>query len=142
MKLLNLLIRISFILLCLIIFYFIFLLILKPVFTSKYITFPYSLHPFNISTTYPDIWELIKKLYILFFILSWIIISNSIYSLIFKNIKLNKKNIIKSTEIDSDELNLLVGISEESHQEIYIEKNRTISEYINYWNYWQWKNSF
>ena len=55
----------------------------------------FAVHPFDICAEYPDVWLKIKIIYIIFFISSSFIISNTIYSSIF-NIKNNSNNKVIS----------------------------------------------
>lgn len=72
-------------------------IIFKPIYISSSIIIPYSLHPYDICVTNPNLWTNIKFYFIVFYFLSSLICSNSFYSLIFRN-KLNKKVVInKST---------------------------------------------
>ena len=51
-------------------------------------------HPFDICEKYPETWLKIKYLYIIFFLLSSFIISNTIYISLFKKINVKSKKII------------------------------------------------
>ena len=62
------------------------ILLFFPIYTTKHLIFYYAIHPFDICIEKSYLWKLIKLLFFIFYILSSIIISNSIYS-----IKLNKK---------------------------------------------------
>ena len=67
-------------------------ILFKPIYESNTIIIPYSLHPYNICTIYPDVWKNIKFYFIIFYIVSSIFSSNFLYSLLF----LHKKNKIKT----------------------------------------------
>lgn len=106
--LINILKRIIFVSLFLLLFTLIFSMFLYPVFTSDYIIFPYAFTPFNIASQYSLTWLRIKELYILFFIFSNLIISNSLYSKFSK--KLIHKKIKTKLVLDSeDDFYLSVG---------------------------------
>ena len=95
--------------------------IFKPILNANSLIFPYALHPFDIVSLYPNTWILIKKIYLIFFILSYFIIYLKILSIIkylgvslFSNPQKNpEKNNIKISS-----LNLLLGKSD--NQDIYI----------------------
>lgn len=106
--LLNILKRIIFVLLFLLLFTLIFSMFLYPVFTSDYIIFPYAFTPFNIASQYSLTWLRIKEFYILFFIFSNLIISNSLYSK-FSNKLIHKKNKKKLILDSEDDFYLSVG---------------------------------
>lgn len=99
-------------------------ILFKPIFGATSIIIPYSLHPYDICTTYPIIWKNIKFYFIMFYIISSLFSSNSLYSLLFayKNnkIKTHKKlnsNIKQST--NNTNLLLFVG-KNESDNLVYI----------------------
>ena len=67
-----------------------------PIYLAKEnIIINFAVHPFDICAEYPDVWLKIKIIYIVFFISSSFIISNTIYSSIF-NIKNNSNNKVIS----------------------------------------------
>lgn len=99
----------------------IFLIIFKPILTAKDIIFPYSIHPFNISKTYPIVWLYIKIIYCSnLFIINFLFV-NSITSYF----KINKKskiiNINKTEKIECDDIiKLLLGTNSESKENVFI----------------------
>lgn len=117
--------RIGFILCFLFISFLLLMIVLKPIFISQSIIFPYSLVEFDICQKYPQAWIFIKRVYLLFFLVSCIIISNSIYTFAFKNISFCKKF---NSQLQNN-LNLFIGTS-------YIGKEKVfISEYGLYQNF-------
>lgn len=88
------------------------LFLFNPIFNAKHLIFPYAIHPFDIVSVYPDTWILLKNLYLISFFISYLIL----YSKFFSNIKFPKNKINKKLiqDISSDELSLLVGLSEEN----------------------------
>lgn len=93
--------RFTFTILFLLFFSIIFLFLLYPVFVSNSIIFPYAFTPFNISQEYPEIWLTIKKLYLLFFIFSNLIVSNLIYNYFIRDVILKKQKSTHRTSISS-----------------------------------------
>ena len=92
-----------------------------PIFQSKEIIIPYFFTPFNICEKFPDIWHLIKFLYIIFFILAFSIYSHFIYSFIFS--KKSKSNSLKEyNKIPKDSLYLKIGI-DENNLPLYIPRS-------------------
>lgn len=84
----------------------------KNIFTATSLIFPYSIHPFDIVSVYPDTWILLKKLYIISFSISYIILYNKFFHLFFSK-KLFKKIKSKPKFLsNTNNLSLLVGISE------------------------------
>ena len=134
----NFLIRFIFVLLFTFLYLFIFIIIFKPIFRADNVIFPYAIHPFDISSLYPNTWSIIKNLSLVFCIFSSSIISNSIYS-IFDKFILNDKN--NSPKIKSDlnytnELSLLIG-ENENHKKIYIPEKGLFQNILVtrwYWN--------
>lgn len=100
--------RVPFCILFLSIFSIIFFVLLYPVFTANSIIFPYSFTPFDLAQEYPAIWITIKKLYLIFFIFSNLIISNLIYNYFIKDIVLKKQKTAKRNSI-SNEFSLAIG---------------------------------
>ena len=77
----------------------------NPIFNAEHLIFPYAIHPFDIVSVYPDTWILLKKLYLISFFISYLILYNKFFSNIkFPKNKINKK--INQT-ISSNELSLL-----------------------------------
>jgi len=123
----KILFRLSFILVYLLIVILLLVLILKPVFISNNIIFPYSFQEFNICIKHPTTWFYIKLLYIVFYLLSNIIISNSIFNLLFKNISFNKKSPQKAEE--NNKLKLLIGY-DNKHNDIFIDENGLYQNFL------------
>lgn len=93
--------------LCIIGFY-----LFKPIYEANSVIIPYSLHPYDICITKPDLWEKLKLYFIIFYIASSFICSNSIYSkLLFinKNCKSKShKNDKSNTKISTNSSGLLL----------------------------------
>lgn len=79
---------------------------LNPIFTSESIIFPYSLRPFDICLRYPIAWHYMKIAYVIFYFLSMLILSNSVYLAFFKDFKFTTKPKEKSQD---SSLSLLLG---------------------------------
>lgn len=84
-------------------------LVFMPIFYAKSLIFPYAIHPFDICKVYPKIWLLIKRLYIITFIISYSI-------LLIKILKTFKSKYVKNTNTSviedyklNNEINLVVG---------------------------------
>ena len=90
------------------------ILIFFPIYTTQHLIFPYAIHPFDLCIQKNSLWKLIKLLFFILYLLSAIIISNSIY---INHYKQNQKNNddhsakITNSLINSD-LNLLIGYNE------------------------------
>lgn len=99
----------------------IFLIIFKPILITQDVIFPYSIHPFNISRTYPTAWLYIKIIYCFnLFIVNFLFV-NSITSYF----KINKKPKITNTskkEVieDVDTIKLLIGSNSKSKENIFL----------------------
>lgn len=99
-------------------------ILFKPIFETTSLIIPYSLHPYDICITYPDVWKNIKFYFIVFYIFASFFSSNFLYSLLFvykkDKIKSRKKlnlNIKQST--NNTNLLLFVG-KNESDNLVYI----------------------
>ena len=103
------------------IFWFILCLIgfilFKPIYLSNSIIIPYSLHPYDICITKPDLWRIIKICFIIFYIISSIIYSNFLYSLFFRKYLINKEKIDKKNN------NLIKPISNSKNLFLFVGKN-------------------
>ena len=53
-----------------------------PIFNAEHLMFPYAIHPFDICDLYPETWLIIKKLYLVFFIISFTIVFFYLFKLI------------------------------------------------------------
>ena len=101
-------------------------IIFKPIYISSSIIIPYSLHPYDICITNPSLWKYIKFYFVIFYLLSAFICSNSIYSLIFRN-KFNdkfvNKNAVKSISksTNSKDLSIIAG-KDENNNLVFITK--------------------
>ena len=118
--------RLSFILCFLCITILLLIIFMKPIFISNNIMFPYSFEEFNIVEKYPILWFNIKLLYIFFYIMSNIIISNSIFNLIFKNYK-NPQTSTKKN--DDKKFKLFIGKDSDDNK-IFIEENGLYQNFL------------
>lgn len=76
--------RLIFVLSFLLLYFSIYMLLFHSIYTSNNIIISFAIHPFNICSKYPYAWSNIKKLSLLFMVVSNLIISNSIFSFYFK----------------------------------------------------------
>lgn len=97
------------------------LIIFKPILTAQDVTFPYSIHPFSISKSYPTVWLYIKIIYFLnLFIVNFLFV-NSITSYFKFNKKSKITNTNKKETIESDDnIRLLIGDNSETKEKIFI----------------------
>ena len=72
--------------------------------------FNYAIHPFDIVSVYPDTWILLKRLYLISYSILFSIFYNKIFNFFYNNS--TKNNKLKPIQHSSNELSLLVGISE------------------------------
>ena len=97
----------------------------KPIYLANSIIIPYSLHPYDICIRYPIVWDNIKFYFILFFILSVFLCSNTLYSILsckYFSQKL-KKEIHPQTIPPKSSLALFVGKNELDHLVFLPEKS-------------------
>ena len=103
-------------------------LIFKPIFTAESLIFPYAVHPFDICKLYPDTWNLLKKAYIILFLISYNIFLIKLFRKFYRPIqKIPKKKQINIVEsplkliIGTTDNNELIEISEQGlYQNIFI----------------------
>lgn len=91
-----------------------------PIFNAKEVIIPYSLSPFDICSRFPVGWSYLKKIYLTLTILSSMILANSLYILVFRNISFVKKN---SVNFSSDNLSLFIGNDSNNNPIILPEKS-------------------
>lgn len=96
---------------------------LYPVFTAKEVIITYGIHPFDICSKNPELWKLIKLLYLLCFFFSNFILGHLIYTRIlmkfsFFRVKSPSKSL-STIPIDKNSLSLLIG-KNPAGQEVYI----------------------
>lgn len=118
--------RISFVLCFLSITILLLIIFMKPIFISDNIIFPYSFEEFNIVEKNPTLWFNIKLLYIFFYISASIIISNSIFNLIFKSYETPKT---LSEKDDDKDFKLLIG-TDSNNKKLYIEENGLYQNFL------------
>lgn len=104
--------RFIFVSLFLLISFIVNLFIFFPIFKSESIIISFAIHPFDICTKYPNGWILIKNLYIFSSFLSNLIISNVIYSFLFKKSPVVSSKVNNKYSFNSDNnLNLKIGLT-------------------------------
>lgn len=90
-------------------------------FITKYLLFPYAIHPFDICTRAPILWKYIKIIFVLSFSFNIIIFSNNIFNFLFVKKHPNRPLISKKEKhIPNSDLNLYVGDSIDFKKSIYI----------------------
>lgn len=99
------------------------ILLFFPIYTTKHLIFYYAIHPFDICIEKSYLWKLIKLLFFIFYILSSIIISNSIYSIKLNKAANGKKNKKVTNSIINSDLNLLIGYNKENSPIYLCEKS-------------------
>ena len=104
-----------------IIFTFLVLIFFKPILTAKILTFPYSIHPFDIVHEYPKAWFYIKTVYCFSLFITVLLTLNSL-SVFFKFKKKPKKenDLDKFNLENKNSLNLLVGINPDNQKQVFI----------------------
>ena len=93
----------------------------KPIYEATSIIIPYSLHPYDIYTTKPDVWHSFKLYFIVFYIFSAVIYSNFFYSLLFNRLHF-KRNFIHKDDLslvkhstNTTDLLLMLGKNENNN---------------------------
>lgn len=133
--------RIFFSLFILIIFSFFAIKLFYPLYIADEVIIPYAIHPFDICSKNPDLWNYIKVTYIFTFIFSNLVFSNFIYTRFFKkifktdcisNVKNHKKILSSSLSNNSNpsKLNLLIGFDSISNSNIYIPESGLYQNFL------------
>lgn len=117
LKVLFFLFRLLFITLFLVVCLTLILFLFKPIFYAENLIFPYSVTPFDLCTRTPTLWKYIKLSYLFTFSFSVTLVSNSLFSSIFKFQFVSKPKIKK---INLNNLHLLIGKSAENNTPVYI----------------------
>ena len=112
------------------------LIIFFPILTAKSLIFPYALNPFDICLQYPKVWNLIKILYFVSFVLCYSIVYIYIKNNIHKNKTVKEISQDEPETIDNSKLSLKIGKTETGSLK-YIHENRFVSKYSYYWYYWK-----
>ncbi len=93
----------------------------KPIYEATSIIIPYSLHPYDIYNTKPDVWHRFKLYFIVFYIFSAVIYSNFFYSLLFNRLHF-KRNFIHKDDLslvkhstNTTDLLLMLGKNENNN---------------------------
>lgn len=105
------LLKIIFSILSSLIYTFLLILFLKPIFYSNSIIIDYGLVPFDICTKYPGLWKNFKSIYPILSLLASFVIFNSFYSRAIKPLSLKVK---ASREPPQEGLNLYIGKNEQN----------------------------
>lgn len=106
-----------------------------PILTAKEIIISYGIHPFDICSKNPELWKLIKILYLICFSFSNFIFGHFIYTRILMKFSFFQKRPIANKDISSfvphtkDSLNLLIGETP-SHHKIYIPESGLYQNFL------------
>ena len=91
---------------------------LKPIFTTTSLVIPYAIYPFDICNKAPVAWKYIKISYAVTCIYVCFLLSNSLYSLFFKNKFISKVN--KNPTVDLSGIHLYLGNRCSDNSPIYL----------------------
>lgn len=112
-----------------------------PIYTSTEVIIPYGLHPFDICSANPELWNAIKLLYIFTFIFSNFVISRFIYIRIIQKVLSLFSKKMKNTSLLSEDykthsqnfvnsLYLKIGLDEKTNTEIYIPESGLYQNFL------------
>lgn len=106
-----------------------------PIYTSQEIIITYAVHPFNLVTQNPELWNFIKKSYILIFTFSNLTISNFIFTRFFQKYSkitstIQKASKIENTNNTKESLKLLIGIDEKTKSKIYVKESGLYQNFL------------
>ena len=105
---------------------------------AEEVIIPYGIHPFDICSKNPDLWNIIKKVYIFTFIFSNIVFTTSIYNRFLVKFKFFKSNNISNqvefskdiSKVSSSDLSLLIGFDEKNNSNIYIPESGLYQNFL------------
>ena len=107
-------------------------------YTAEEVIITYGIHPFDICSRNPDLWDFLKSSYILIFVFSQIIISYFIYSRILLIFQFFKKSLKKNSK-DKDSfltpnfnsrINLLIGLESDTNSKIYLPESGLYQNFL------------
>ena len=106
-----------------------------PIFMAEEVILSYGIHPFDICSKNPELWKMLKILYLICFIFSNFIVSHFIYHRILIKIPFFQiKPTIRAHEFSSfshtnNQLDLLIGM-DSSHRKIYIPESGLYQNFL------------
>ena len=118
MKFISILFRLVFCIILTLLLSISILLILKPIFTATSVVIPYAIYPFDICAKAPVAWRYMKITYAVTCIYVCFLLSNSFFSLFFKNKFISKVN--KNPTVDLSGIHLYLGNSCSDNSPIYL----------------------
>ena len=126
--------RILFLLFFVVSFCFISFSIFSPIFQANEIIIPYGIHPFDICSKNPELWKIIKSLYVFCCFFSSFVFGHFIYIRIlmkfsFFQSKNSSKKSSPSLEIKKDSLHLLIG-KNSKNQKIYLPESGLYQNFL------------
>lgn len=100
-------------------------ILFKPIYEANSVFIPYSLHPYDICVTKPDLWKNLKFYFIIFYIASSMFCSNSLYSRFFykkqdSKVEIHKKAKSNIKQFANNQSLLLFAGKNESDNLVYI----------------------
>lgn len=117
------------------IFIYVTFYVFNPIFTAKEVIITYGIHPFDICSDNPELWKIIKTLYVICFLFSNLIVSHLIYTRILMKFSffqtkstISKSNIPMITHTKNS-LDLLIG-EDSSHNNIYIPESGLYQNFL------------
>ena len=109
--------------------------IFQPIFTAKEIIISYGIHPFDICSNNPELWKMIKILYVICCSFSNLILGHLIYTRLLKKLTFfqdkpsTDKNKIPTVSHTKNKLDLLIG-EDSSHHKIYIPESGLYQNFL------------
>ena len=105
-----------------------------PIFTAKEVIITYGIHPFDICSKNPDLWNFIKLLYPICFCFSSLVVSHFIYvrflgKLFSSKFNANKQCLPLSYESNKKELKLLIGKTQ-NNQNVYLPESGLYQNFL------------
>lgn len=108
---------------------------LYPIFTAEEIIISYGIHPFDICSNNPELWKILKTVYLICFLFSNFVFSHFIYIRILTKLRFfqtktstNSSNTSLASYI-KDNLKLLIG-EDQSHHKIYIPESGLYQNFL------------
>lgn len=105
-----------------------------PIFTANEIIITYGIHPFDICSKNPQLWEALKVLYIICFVFSNFVLGHSIYTRVLMHFSFFKKSsstqkVNQSFSSNKDDLSLLIG-KNKANQNIFLPESGLYQNFL------------
>lgn len=106
-----------------------------PLYVADEVIIPYAIHPFDICSKNPELWDCLKKVYIVTFVFSSFCISSFIYNRFLCRFKFFQDNFLDTTKSKHtsnlpNNLSLLIGFDNETSSNVYVTESGLYQNFL------------